>query len=221
MASVAILAALTLLFMLAVGSALDRVRQRTLERQFDRVLSGDATDALEYLTLHVQSHNLGLYVARLATDAEDIAKLRRAVGVVEDFAPGMWEGLRAIWSLARSIDAIVALPPVRPSVWQAWVLRGYSGAAAVIHCMLVTGAERTRLRLWVIARAFRFGLRRLRGQASEEAPEWGRVRATLDDLETVGRETTLTAERVIRSLDVAGALPGTEQPEKAKSTSPA
>lgn len=199
-----LLAATSLLFFLFLGAVIDRGRQQALESRMDEVLSPGAAENLAYLRHAVQSHQAGVGVARRAAERADVERLRRAVWVVEGFAPGMWEGLRAMWALSRTVDVIVALPPIRPWVWCAWTLRGLSGVASVLHFLLVLGRERTRLRVWVISRSFRLCLRWLKTAAAQEAPEWSSVRNTVNDLATVGDEAQATYERVIRSLDAAG-----------------
>ncbi len=192
-----------LVLLLLVARVSDRVRSRALEETWSRVLSPAGHEALDYMVLAVREHRVGVDVLSRAARARDETRLRRAVFVVEGFAPGLEEGLSAVHSMARAVSAIVPLPPVGPLLWRAWRLRSLSSGALVVHVILVAAAERVRLRVWLLGRALGYCLRSLR-RSSAGCTEWKRVEVALHDLSVVGDQAELTYERIVRALDAVG-----------------
>lgn len=199
--------ALALLVLLLLMARLtDRARGRAIEEAWSGVLSASGSDALDYLVLAVDEHRVGLGVAARAARARDAARLHRAIAIVEGFAPGLAEGLRAVRTMSRVVSALVPLPPVAPCVWRAWRLRGLTAAALLLHAVLVAAAERARLRAWLLGRALSLCLGSLRRSAAgvENEPAWAGVEAVLHDLGVVGDEAELTYRRVVTALDAVG-----------------
>jgi hypothetical protein len=197
------LAVALLILLLLVARANDRVRSRALEEAWNRVLSPAGDETLEYLVLAVKEHRVGIDVLDRAARARDEARLRRAVSVVEGFAPGIEEGLSAVRNMSRVVSALVPLPPVGPLLWRAWRLRGLSGAALIVHWVLVAAIERVRLRAWLLGKALGFCLRSLR-RSTRGRTEWKGVEVALHDLTVVSDEAELTYGRVVRALDAVG-----------------
>lgn len=206
MTPLAVLAGLLLIVLLAVARARDSARTRRLEATWSQLLSRDGEDVLDYLVLAVEEHRVGLEVLARATSARDEVRLRRAIDVVEGFAPGLEEGLSAVRRMARVVSVLTPLPPVAPALWRAMQLRGVSAAAVLAHALLVGAAERARLRAWILGRALRFCLASLRGSRTAGASSWVAVEVALHDLEAVGDEAERTYHQVVRALDAVGAL---------------
>lgn len=192
--------------LLLIARLTDRARCRSIEEAWSGVLSSSGSNVLTYLVLAVDEHRVGLDLAARAARARDAARLRRAVAIVDGFAPGLAEGLQAVRTMSRVVAALVPLPPVAPSVWRAWRLRGLSAAALVIHVVLVAAAERVRLRVWLLGRALGICLASLRCSAThaETEPAWSRVESALHDLGVVGDEAELSYRRVVTALDAMG-----------------
>ncbi len=196
-----LLAPALLLGLLLIARRLERARARGAAVLLNQALSPGAERMLDIFALGVDEQDLGLMVVRKAVAGRDAALLQRAVGYVEAFAPGVREGLLSIRHLSRAVSVIVELPPVPALAWRAWQLRSASAMARVLHHALVSGAERVRLRAWLLGRALAFSLGALRRAARRPSPAWAGVEAAVADLDTVGTESKLTYERVIRCLD--------------------
>jgi hypothetical protein len=206
--TLAALAVILLVVLLAVARSRDRARTRRLEATWSEVLSPDSGEVLDYLVLAVEEHRVGLDVLARATVARDEERLRRAIDVVEGFAPGLEEGLSAVRRMARVVGVLTPLPPVAPALWRAIQLRGFSAGAILAHALFVGAAERARLRAWILGRALRFCLSSLRGSARNTgaAREWRSVEVALHDLCAVGEEAERTYIQVVRALDAVGGL---------------
>ncbi len=203
MTSLVPLAIALLVLLVLAGRARDRVRSRDLEETWNRVLSPAGHAALDHMVLAVREHRVGVEVLSRAARGHDEARLRRAVSVVEGFAPGLEEGLSAVRNMSLAVGALVPLPPVEPFLWRAWRLRGLSGAAFAAHVVLVAAAERLRLRVWLLGRALGFCVGLLR-RSSAGCAEWTRVEVALHDLAVVGDQAEMTYDRVVRALDAVG-----------------
>ncbi len=192
-----------LVCLLVVARVSERGRLRAREDTWNRILSPAGNEVLDYMVLAVQEHRVGLEVLRRAARGQDEERLRKAVSVVEGFAPGLEEGLAAVRNMSLAVRVLVPLPPIEPFLWRAWRLRGLSGLALAAHVILVATAERLRLRVWLLGRALGFCLGILRRSASGRA-EWNKVEVALHDLAVVGSEAEVTYRRVVRALDAVG-----------------
>lgn len=104
--------------------------------------------------------------------------------------------------------AVLAGPRPTPArAWRGWGPRGLAAAAAAFGVVLVAGAERVRLRLWLLGAALQLGVRALRrGAADVDARGcWAGVEVAVHDLRLVGAEAGATYARVVRALDAVGA----------------
>jgi len=194
------------LFLLLARRSEARNEQQS-ELLYDRLLSSRGQEVLEYLTNAVDEHRAGLEACGVALAVRDVERIKMATEAVELFAPGLTDGLRATRAMLRAISVMVPLPPVAPWVWRAWELRGLSGLTGLVHNLLVSGVERARLRVWLLARALSWSLRRLRTGADAvvlKPAAWRSIEIAVADLATVGDEAELTYGRVVRALDVVG-----------------
>jgi hypothetical protein len=162
---------------------------------------------LDLWSLPIEDQKFALDICARAEQARDVERLKAGVRAVEAFAPSVHEGLASMRDLARAIAAVTPVPAIRPSLWQSARLRALTGAAALLHAVLVSAAERVSLRLWLLGRALSLCVRWLRGAAwSPRGPIWSAVRANVADLRAVGLEAELTYRHVVRCLDAIGAL---------------
>lgn len=204
-----LLAMASLVLLLVVARTADAARGRRLAATWDGLLDPSSRELLDEVVLTVLEHRMGLEICDRAVAERDAARLRRAVGIVADFAPGLQAGLDAMSEMSRSASALVPLPPVRPLVWRAWQLRGLSGLALALHAVLVAAVERLRLRIWVLTKGLAWSLGWLSGASSRVADDhgqWAAIQLHLHDLAAVGDQAELTFEHVVRSLDAIGKL---------------
>lgn len=203
-----ILLAFALLALLLVMTRADDTRRaRALEGLWNSVLSDSGRETLDYFLRAIEEHRFGVGLLDRAAVERDERRLRHAVAVVEGFAPGIVEGLSAMRDMSYIIGALAPLPAIRPLAWAAWRLRGLGGLALFAHVLLVTAAERVRLRIWLLGRALGLCLRSLRrGIVAQPAARWATVRTALKDLAVVGDEAEVTYRHVVRALDAVGAL---------------
>ncbi len=199
------LALALLVLLLVIGRAGERARGRSLEDTWNHILSPAGHEVLDYMVLAVREHRVGVEVLSRAVLGRDEVRLRRAVSVIEGFAPGLEEGLMAVRNMSLAVDVLVPLPPVQPFLWRAWQLRGLSGVTLAAHVVLVAAGERLRLRVWLLGRALGFCLGLLRRSSAGRA-EWKKVEIAFHDLTAVGDEAEVTYDRVVRALDAVGGL---------------
>jgi len=193
-----------LVLLLLAARARDIERSATVANAWSETLTPNNRELLDRLTLTIGEHRVGVDACRRALGARDAARFRRAVTIVEDFAPGLRSGLEAMRTVGRAASTLVPLPAVRPLAWRAWQLRTLTGLVVVLHAALVAATERMRLRVWLLGRALAFCLRRLRcssRRVAQDDREWGPVARTIDDLAMVGNEAALTYHHVVHALD--------------------
>lgn len=206
---IAITGALSLVLLLAVARRHQNLHRAELEAQLTAVLSGDAREVLAFLMLPVEGSRVAAAVCQEAAGQGSVRQLRAAVRLVRLHAPALREGLSALATLSRTVAAVVDLPPVSPAAWNAWRLRGLAGLGALLHQVLVAGAERMRLRLWILGEATRLSLRWLRlgaARARRDAGAWHDVSRAAEDLDAAAVELEATYERLVRSLDLVGSF---------------
>lgn len=212
------LAAAALLALLAVDvRRKDRRQQQDLERNMAGILSASGRGTLDQIGMLVaeNKHVLGRYHERSrefrssGSMAEAVEWMRYGCDAIEQLAPDFLTAVTSLRRLARGVSAIVALPPLKPYAFRAWELRGLAVLGSVCHALLLTGKERIRLRLGILAHAFGMALRWLRRSTDrvsahpERAAEWQRIDALVHDLAITGDAAVLTAERIVQALDHA------------------
>lgn len=203
-ASILLLAA-----MLLIARIRDRARVAELELQVGGVVTGDAREILDYLVSPVRGARLASDLGLKAVERRDRRRLRNATLLARLELPQIIAGLRILAHFSRTVAAVVDMPPLSPLIWRAWRLRGLAAAGALLHQILVAAGERARLRLWILGESFRLCVRSLRVGAIRVArdPEaWDAVRASLADLTAATVQAEFTYDRLVRSLDTAGAL---------------
>jgi hypothetical protein len=217
---------LTLLAVMAVALLLalaldvrrrDRRHQQDLERNMVGILTSTGRATLDEIGMLVaeNKHVLVRYhersrgVREAGSLPEVVEWIRYGCEAIERLAPDFVTALNRLRRLARGVSVIVDLPPLGPYTFRAWELRGLAGIGGVLHRLLVTGQERMRLRLAILAHAFGMSLRWLRRSTDrvtaepERGAEWQRIDALVHDVIAAGDETELAAQRIVQALDAA------------------
>ena len=153
-------------------------RDRAL-RRWDFVLSGRAEKATEALRSRlaedtdIAAHTYDLALKRKATLSYDeaVRLLAIAADTIEEAAEDRQRRLRALSIYARMAEAIVPVPPVRPSKFKLAETRSLASIAQWLHELLSTYQERFRFRLTVISFGIRLVVRSIRGSRTRASIE--------------------------------------------------
>lgn len=194
--------------LLVMARLADDRRTRALERQVSDLLSPEARWTLGRLQLVLSDHQMGVELGDQALRARDRRVLRAAVLAVEAHAPSVRAGLEALATISRTVAVLAGPRPTPVQAWRGWGPRGLAIAAAALGAVLVSGAERVRLRLWLLGAALQLGVRALQRAAGDVEVRgcWAGVEAAVRDLRLVGDEAGATYARVVRALDAVGAF---------------
>lgn len=184
----------------AVVLVLGRFDRRRALKRWDFVLSGQAEKATEALRerlaedTELASHTYGLALKRKASLSYDeaVRLLAIAADTIEEAAEDRQRRLRALAIYARMAEAIVPVPPVRPSQFKLAETRSLTAIAAWLHQLLNSYQERFRFRLTVIGFAIRLVVRSVRGS---------RARASIDPAHAEPYQTFGDSLHDFRSLD--------------------
>jgi len=174
-------------------------RDRAL-RRWDFVLSGQAAKATDALRTRlaedtdIATHTYDLALKRKATLSYDeaVRLLAIAADTIEEAAEDRQRRLRALSIYARMAEAIVPVPPVRPSQFKLAETRSLTSIAQWIHEFLATTQERFRFRLTVIGFGIRLVVRSIRGS---------RTRASIDPAQAEPYQTFGDSLHDFRALD--------------------
>jgi hypothetical protein len=136
-----------------------------------------------------QALDYALERAREAVDPAEVAELlglgyRLVVGASEDRR----QLLRKAALYSRLVSALVPLPPIRPRTFRLRALITHSGAAAVLHYLVVTAAGRYRLRLSVLRRGLGIVAAAIARNARLERGAWDQLEAARSDWSTLSDE---------------------------------
>lgn len=163
------------------------------------LLSPAGAAAVAALTRDVETDALRLdYTYTRAVRARERAALREAhrllglaLAVIEEAVPDRLTRLDAMRVVSRLAAAMLPLPPISPAGFRLTELRGIATLGAALHHLLVAGAERFRLRLWVLSCGFRVVLRCTRSAcagAPAAAAAWHRFETGMSDFKLLDRE---------------------------------
>ena len=153
-------------------------RNRALKR-WDFVLSGRAETATEALRARlaedteIASHTYDLALKRKASLSYDeaVRLLAIAADTIEEAAEDRQRRLRALSVYARMAEAIVPVPPIRPSQFKLAETRSLTRIAQWLHELLNSYQERFRFRLTVIGFGIRLVVRSIRGSRTRASME--------------------------------------------------
>jgi hypothetical protein len=128
--------------------------------------------------------------------------------LVEDFAPSMIRSLAAMAVLSRMVSAMVPMRSLRPKAFQVRQLVNLAYLNGFIHNLLVTAAERFRLRVYILSRGFSVATRllfrseRLVAEHPQAAvAEWDQIEALQRDIHTLSDESIESFRMLLASLN--------------------
>ena len=166
------------------------------------MLSGRAADATTALRerlaedTDIASHTYDIALRRRASLSYDeaVRLLSIAAATIEEAADDRHRRLRALSIYARMAEAIVPVPPIRPSRFKLAETRSLASIARWLHELVATFEERFRFRLAVIGVGIRLVVRSIRGSRvrAVEQPKRDEPFRTfgdsLDDFKTLDKE---------------------------------
>lgn len=189
--------------------------QAQILRDWEMVLSPWGAEVYQQLEERVEGESkMAEYAYRRAFTAKAAGSTDEAVRlldvglrVVERTSPDMITLLRGMAVVSRMAAAISPLPPLQPRDFRLWHVSGLALLGAFGHRLLVSTAERLRLRAYVLRRGFgvvtRFLFRtteRIRARPVARESEWERIAAARADLKTLSTESLHTFHALFRSL---------------------
>lgn len=185
-----------------------RRRERTLSREWELILTPRGEHAFRKLEEDVQ---VELELATLTYNEAEEARLRgdtemakrlvdEGCQLIEEFAPRMVRALAAMAVLSRMAAAVAPVRPLRPRDFRLAQLVHLAQISRFFHYLLVTTAERFRLRVYVLQRGFRtVAALALRWRGAPHRP-WDDVDAANHDVGTLSSESLLTFRTLLVSL---------------------
>lgn len=146
--------------------------------------------------------------ARAAGSTEEALRfLDVGLRVAERTAPDMVTLLRAMALVSRMAAAVAPVEPLEPRAFRLGALSKLALLGGLLHSLLVSTAERFRLRAYVLRRGFgmatRFLLRgteRVRATRAGSDPEWERIADARADLSTLSTESLQTFHVLLLSF---------------------
>lgn len=215
MLSSAIIAAVVVLSCLLVVWLDGRRRDRALMRDWEMLLTPKAEESLTGLQKRVE-FDLGLadvlYTqAESARESGDHTQALRLLDagcrLIEAYCPNAMRSLAAMGVLSRMVVAIAPVRPLRPRDFQVGELSRLAYVGRFVHHLLVTTAERFRLRVQVLSRGFAVIMRlvfRSRQQASSAGAatpqDWDQIQALRHDVRVLTDESLESFRVLLVSL---------------------
>ena len=174
-----------------------RRRERAVEREWELVLTRRGQRRLEKFAAGVHDElALADLTYERAAEARDQGDLTAAYRLVDSgceliaaFAPRMVHALAAWMVLSRMAAAVAPVQPLRPRDFRLAQLVQLAYLSRFLHHLLVSTAERFRLRLYVLQRGFRtVGALALRWRGASVTP-WSELAAAHHDVGTLSEES--------------------------------
>jgi hypothetical protein len=204
---VPVLATLALLVALLLIDG--RRRERAIERDWELVLTPRGQRRLQRFADGVHDElalaDLTCERAAEARDQGDLAAAYRLVDsgceLIAAFAPKMVHALAAWMVLSRMAAAVAPVQPLRPRDFRLAQLVQLAYLSRFLHHLLVSTAERFRLRVYVLQRGFRtVGALALRWRGAPVTP-WDDLAAARHDVGTLSEESLESLRILLVSLD--------------------
>lgn len=192
-----------------------RRNQAEMLRDWQMVLAPWGADVYRELEERVEGESRMIEFAyRRAAEARAAGSAEKArqlldVGlrVVERTSPDMMTLLRGMGVVSRMAAAVAVVAPLSPWAFRLPQMSGLTLAAAFGHHLLVSTAERFRLRAYVLRHGFgiikRFLLShtaRIRARHKAPDADWERIAAAREDLRTLSAESLRTFHALLQSL---------------------
>jgi len=142
--------------------------------------------------------------------------------MIERAAPDLRRLLAGMAVYSRMVSAMVPMPPLRPRDFKVTQVASLAALNQMLHRVLVSTAERFRLRLYIIGQGvgviLRFlagSTRRIRETRSTEDRDWNDVAALRSDFRTLTDASFESFRACLASLAAqAGRLPASPHQEK-------
>jgi hypothetical protein len=185
-----------------------RRRERTLSREWELILTPRGEHAFRKLEEDVQAE---LELATITYHEAEEARLRgdtelakrmvdEGCQLIEEFAPRMVRALAAMAVLSRMAAAVAPVRPLRPRDFRLAQLVHLAQVSRFFHYLLVTTAERFRLRVYVLQRGFRTVAALALRWRETSHHRWDGVDAANHDVGTLSNESLLTFRTLLVSL---------------------
>jgi hypothetical protein len=146
-------------------------------------------------------------VRQLGSAEEAIRLLEVGYKVLERFTPSMLQLLGAMATFSRMVSAVAPTPPLRPRAFRMTELASLALLNQSLHQLLVSTAERFRLRLYILGHSFGLlsralyrSLRRLLLREPQEARQWAQVEAIRHDLGTLTGDSLDSLRALVSSF---------------------
>jgi hypothetical protein len=192
-----------------------RRQEKELLRDWELVLTPRGSEMLQRMAVSSSAQldllDMTQEQAREARDSgrDDDAVRMLAAGcrLIEAYCPNMLHALAAMALLSRMVTAMAPVRSLRPPSFRVRDLRHLALLDQFLRHLLVSTAERFRLRLFILSRGFgllsRFFLRsvaRVRARQSPE-PAWKDLEATSADLRSLNGEALDAFKVLLVSMD--------------------
>jgi hypothetical protein len=200
---------------IAVLVLLGRRNERAVRRDWELLLTPKGESL--YRTIEGQVHtemaladityDEAFAVKELGSVDEAIRLLDVGSQVIERFAPSLLRLLATMAAFSRMVSAMAPVRPLRPRDFRLAQLASLAYLNRVLHQLLVSGAERFRLKLYIVGRcvgmATRFLLRSTRRIAEREPDaerEWDQIQAIRHDFQALTEESLESLRTLLVSL---------------------
>lgn len=183
-------------------------RERALARDWQLILTPRGEASFRRLEKQVQDElglaDLTYHEAAEARERGDVAQAMHLMDcgceLIEAFAPRMVRALAAMTVLSRMAAAIAPVRPLRPADFRVQQLVHLAYVSRFLHHLLVSTAERFRLRVYLLQRGFRtIGGLALRWRRTP-APAMDGLGDVKHDVVTLSDESLLTFRTLLVSL---------------------
>lgn len=148
-----------------------------------------------------------LEVRQLGSVEEAMRLLDVGYRVIERFSPNMLRLLAAMTVYSRMVSAMAPVPPLRPRDFRLSQIASLAYLNRILHQFLVSTAERFRLRLYILGRAFGLAghylltsTQRIVQQDPEAEREWDQIQAIREDFQTLTDESLNSLRILLTSL---------------------
>lgn len=174
------------------------------ERLYRRVEDKVQTDLALADSLYDEAFN----VRELGSVDEAIRLLDVGARIIENFAPSMLRLLAAMATFSRMVSAMAPVRPLRPKDFRLAEIVSLAYLNRLLHQLLVSSAERFRLRVYILGRCFGVATRYLLGatgriarRQDESEREWQQIQAIRNDFQSLTDESLESLRVLIDSLD--------------------
>jgi hypothetical protein len=184
-------------------------RERRIARDWELVLTPRGQRALDRLESDVRAElELAEMTHQRAAEARERGDIKEAMRLVDAgcdligaYAPRMIKALAAMMVLSRMAAAVAPVRPLRPRDFRLAQLVQLAYVGRFVHHLLVTTAERFRLRAYLLQRGFKtVGSLALRWRSSVPDPGFDGLGDVTHDVGALSDESLVTFRVLLVSL---------------------